>query len=125
METAQQKRIFLIEDYQPLAHFLKLQLEAEGYRVHAEAQGTPALKYALDHPADFDLVILDLKLLDISGLEVCKQLRRITGALPILMLTGLGEPIDQLRGIAHGADAYLKKPCETSLLLKTIDSLLS
>ncbi len=124
MEKTEQKKILIVEDDQPLAHILQLQLKSRGFEVHTETYGRKALNYAAENPVD--LVILDLKLPDLDGYEVCKELRRLYNpwALPVLMLTGLNEPIDQLRGFAHGADAYLTKPCEPEELEKTIGLLL-
>ena len=124
MSDEMKKQILVVEDDQPLAHLLKLQLESRGYGVHTETHGSNALSYAAEHP--IDLAILDLKLPDLNGYEVCKQLRRIyrTWELPIVMFTALSEAADQLRGFAHGADAYLTKPCEPEDLLKTVDLLI-
>ncbi|MCM8794906.1 MAG: response regulator [Candidatus Omnitrophica bacterium] len=124
MKEAMRRHLLVVEDDEPLAHLLKLQLESEGFDVHTESLGKSAVSYATDHP--IDLVILDLKLPDVNGYEVCRQLRKIhtPWSVPVLMLTGMNEPIDQLRGFAHGADAYLTKPCEPSELMKTIQLLL-
>ena len=124
MQDEPKKRILVVEDDQPLADVLRLMLESKGFEVHTELRGTKALVYAADHPVH--LAILDLKLPDLSGYEVCKQLRRIyhLWELPIVMLSALDEPLDQLRGFAHGADAYLTKPCESAELLKTINLLI-
>ena len=120
MVKERQRQILVIEDDESLAHLLKMQLESEGFTVHTETRGTKGLSYAAEHP--LNLVILDLKLPDVSGFQVCKELRRIHRPwnLPILMLTALNEPVDQLRGFAHGADAYLTKPYEPDELLQTI-----
>ena len=122
--ATQQKRILVVEDDEPLAQLLKLKLESEGFMVHAVTRGMAALNYAADQP--IDLVILDLKLPDVSGYEVAKELRKLyhPWVLPLLMLTGLEKPADQLRGFAHGADAYLTKPYEPDELMKTIALLL-
>ena len=119
------KTILVVEDDVPLADILKIELESEGFEVHTENLGTPALTYAASHP--INLVILDLKLPDINGYEVCKGLRKVCHpwTLPIIMLTGMTEPIDQLKGFAHGADAYLMKPCKLDDLLNTIKLLVA
>ncbi len=118
------RRILIVEDDEPLAHLLKLRLEGEGFAVQTETSGRAALTYAAGHP--MDLVILDLKLPDLSGYDVAKQLRRTyqPWVLPVLMLTGMDKPVDQLRGFAHGADAYITKPFEPDELVKTITLLL-
>ncbi len=124
MKEAVKRRLLVVEDDEPLAHLLKLQLELEGFEVHTETRGKSAVNYATNNIVD--LVILDLRLPDLSGYEVCRELRKIYNpwAVPVLMLTALNEPIDQLRGFAHGADAYLTKPCEQQELMKTIGLLL-
>ncbi|MBI3319108.1 MAG: response regulator [Candidatus Omnitrophica bacterium] len=119
-----QKRILIVEDDEPLAHLMKMKLESDGgFAVHVETRGNSALSYAAGHP--LDLVILDLKLPDVSGYDVAKHLRKLyhPWVLPVLMLTGLDKPIDQLRGFAFGADAYLTKPYEPDELMKTIQLL--
>lgn len=119
-----EERVLVIEDDTALAKFLKSLLESVGYHVHTEESGAPALTYAAEHRPH--LVILDLRLPDIDGYQVCRQLRQLyhPSLVPVLMLTGMDQPIDQLRGFAHGADAYLTKPCEPPELLKTITLLL-
>ena len=124
MAERRQERILVVDDDEAVARILRLRLESVGYHVHTEGGGATALLYAAEHPVD--LVILDLRLPDINGYEVCRRLRQLfhSWSLPILMLTGLDQPVDQLRGFAHGADAYLTKPCEPSELLKTVALLL-
>lgn len=124
MAIKPRKHILIVEDDEPLAHLLKMTLESEQCEVWMETRGTKALAYAAEHP--LDLVILDLKLPDISGYEVAKALRKLyhPWVLPLLMLTGMDKPADQLRGFAHGADAYLTKPYEPEELMKTIGLLL-
>lgn len=119
------KQILIVEDDEPLAHLIKLKLESDGeFAAHVETRGTAAMNYASEHP--LDLVILDLKLPDVSGYEVAKHLRKLyhPWVLPVLMLTGLDTSLDQLRGFAFGADAYLTKPYEPSELMRTIRLLL-
>ncbi len=118
------KEILIIEDDEQMARSLRRLLEREGFVIHVATCGEAALSYAAEHRSS--LVMLDLRLPDVGGYEVCKSLRKLyhPWAVPILMLTGMDRPIDQLRGFAHGADAYLIKPCESSELLSTISLLL-
>ncbi len=120
MTQREQKMILLVDDDDALVAVLAVKLKSVGYRVHAERCGTTALIYAAEHRPD--LVILDLRLPDMDGYEVCRRLRGFYGRwdVPILMLTGMDRPIDEVRGFAHGADAYLVKPCEPLELLNTI-----
>ena len=119
-ETGPKRQILIVEDDEPLAIMLRMKLETEGFDAAIAPSGAAALRYAAEHKVD--LVVLDIKLPDTSGYEVAKQLRRLwhPWVLPILMLTGLDKPVDQLRGFAHGADAYLTKPYNPAELMKTI-----
>lgn len=123
MESMRRKQILLVEDEPPLAFGLKKRLEMAGFDVHAELKGQPALDYVVDHRVD--LVILDVNLPDINGYQIARQVRKFyhPWAVPILMLTINDKPIDQLRGFAHGADAYLTKPFHTQELLSTVSTL--
>ena len=117
-------KILVVEDEEKIARLLMLRLESAGYSVHTEARGRAALSYVAEYPPD--LVILDLKLPDMGGYDVCKELRHLSRhwVIPVLMLTGMTQPIDQLRGFANGADAYLTKPFELPKVLETIAQLL-
>ena len=124
MAPQERRRILVVEDEEALARLVKWQLESVGYEVHTEGTGTRALTYAAEYRPD--LVVLDLRLPDMHGYDVCNKLRELyhPWVLPILMLTAMDKPIDQLRGFAHGADAYLTKPFESAELLKTVTLLL-
>ncbi len=121
-EDAQQ--VLIVEDDPSVAKVLKTRLGTVGYGVHVEPCGSTALRYAAEHRPD--LVVLDLRLPDLGGYEVCRQLRRLyqPWSVPVLMLTAMDRPIDQLRGFAHGADAYLTKPYSSDELLQTVELLL-
>lgn len=117
------KRILVVEDDAGTRQMLSKRLESWGFRVLTEQSGEKALETVALHPVD--LVILDVHLPDMSGLEVCTQFRRSKGPwLPVLMLTGMDRPKDRLNGFGHGADAYLTKPYKPEELLKTIEFLL-
>jgi len=123
MTDEHRKRILVIEDEEALCRLLKWQLEFAGFEVHTEMRGKAGLAYAAEHPVD--LVLLDLMLPDMHGYDVCRELRKLhhPWALPVLMLTAMAKPIDQLRGFAHGADAYLTKPFEAEHLLTAVGQL--
>jgi DNA-binding response OmpR family regulator len=125
MVVAQRRRILLVEDEEAIARLLSTYLESVGYDVHVASTGKGALAYAAAHQPD--LAILDLRLPDIHGYDVCRELREMyhSWILPVVMLTSLDAPIDQLRGYAFGADAYLTKPFEPPALLPTIEFLLN
>ena len=123
METADE--ILAIEDDEAQATMLRRVLESAGFRVHTAGTGQDGLKYATDHPVG--LAILDLRLPDITGFEVCQALRQRydSWAVPVVMLTGMDRPIDQLRGYRSGADVYLTKPYNVAELLQIVGSLLT
>ena len=124
MAHTHQKRILIVEDDESVAIMVKTRLESEGFEAHAAASGAVALVYAAERRPD--LVILDVKLPDIGGYQVARELRKIYHPwdVPILMLTGMDRPVDELRGFAYGADAYLTKPYDATEWLKTIAVLL-
>ena len=116
--------ILVIDDEKDILKLLQYSLEKEGYQVLLSKTGEEGLELARNKRPD--LIILDLMLPDMEGFQVCKELRRICSpwSVPIVMLTALSEPVDRLKGFAHGADAYLTKPCRTEELLDTIERLL-
>lgn len=125
METVARKRILLVEDEEPIARLLDHYLTSVGFDVHSETTGGQALRYAAANKPD--LVILDLRLPDVDGMEVCERLRTLyqSWMVPIMMLTGLDSSRDRARGLSSGADAYVTKPFEPPALLSVIDTLLS
>lgn len=122
--TTTRKRIMIVEDEEALARYLKRHLEAQGYEVYTETHGAKALLYAAENPPD--LAILDLRLPDLSGYEVCRELRRLCRpwTIPIVMLTAMGDPMDKARGFASGSDVYLTKPCDPEEVSRTVAALL-
>ena len=124
MPTEERKRILLIEDEAPLVRSVSWLLESAGFHVTAAMSGRAGLTCAVE--ARPDLVILDLRLPDMDGYQVCRELRKLYAPwmLPVLMLTAMDKPVDQLRGFAHGTDAYMTKPFEPTELVKTVALLL-
>lgn len=120
MVEVTRQEILVVEDDHGVAELLRRGLGSLGFAAHTESYGKTALSYAAEHRPD--LVILDLKLPDLDGYQVCKELRQLYHRwdVPILMLTGMDQPSAQLRGFAHGADAYLTKPFDMMELLRTI-----
>ena len=118
------KKILIVEDERDILHLVKHYLEKEGYRVSTAATGAEGLKLAKsDHP---DLLILDLMLPGMDGLEVCKRLRadQPTAALPIIMLTAKAEESDTVIGLELGADDYVTKPFSPKALVARVKALL-
>lgn len=113
--------ILLVEDEPRVASFVKAGLEEEGHRVQWEQNGHSGLEKAFERL--FDLVLLDVRLPDLSGLEVCRRLRLHDPGLPILMLTALDDVEDRVNGLQAGADDYLPKPFAFEELLARIQAL--
>jgi len=118
------EHILVVEDEAKLARLMKQLLEAFGFKVQTAGSGAEALTYATQERPD--LVTLDLRLPDQDGFTVCRQLRQLyhSSVLPVVMVTAMDQPIDHLRGMASGADAYLTKPYDSSELIQTIVTLL-
>ncbi len=116
------EKILLVEDDRTIARFVELELMHSGYQVRKIGDGSAALEtIAAEEP---DLLILDLMLPSIDGLEVARRLRACRSRVPILMLTAKAETQDVVTGFDAGADDYLKKPFEIPELLSRVAALL-
>jgi two-component system, OmpR family, alkaline phosphatase synthesis response regulator PhoP len=115
-------RILLIEDEPGLRLTLKDRLLSEGYAVETAPDGESGFMQAAD--GSFDLIILDLMLPKRSGFDVCRDLRNLGLAVPILMLTARGQTVDKVVGLKLGADDYVTKPFEMVELLARLEALL-
>ena len=100
-------RVLIVEDDPNVAEVVARYLQREGYRVETVADGAQGLQRALADPPD--LVVLDLMLPSIGGLEVCRRLRA-SAPVPVIMLTARGEEADRIAGLELGADDYVAKP---------------
>jgi two-component system, OmpR family, response regulator MprA len=114
-------RVLIVEDDEDIADVLRRSLRNEGYEVKTSADGVEALDLAAGFVPD--LVVLDLGLPGMDGVEVCRRLRS-DGDVPILMLTARAETEDRVTGLDSGADDYLVKPFERTELLARIRALL-
>ncbi|MEM6988466.1 MAG: response regulator transcription factor, partial [Pseudomonadota bacterium] len=115
--------ILLIEDHLDLAEMLGERLSAGGYEVDYSRRGDAGLELALAN--NYDLIVLDLSLPGLDGLEVCRRLREDAGdTTPILMLTARDTVEDRVSGLRVGADDYLVKPFAAEELLARVDALL-
>lgn len=110
-------RILIVEDERKIARFLELELQHEGYEVETAADGRSGLEKALSWKPD--LMILDLMLPELSGIEVCRRLRHESD-LPIIMLTAKDDVSDKVMGLDMGADDYMTKPFAIEELLARI-----
>lgn len=117
-------RILLIEDEERIARVLQLELEHEGYEVHTRADGRSGLKAALNESEDWELILLDVMLPELSGLEVLRRIRQVNATLPIILLTARDAVRDRVSGLDQGANDYVTKPFATIELLARIRSLL-
>ena len=116
-------RVLIVEDEDHLAAGLKLNLEAEGYAADVEDTGEAALERLVDGGA-FDVVLLDVMLPGLNGFEVVRRLREARQFVPVMLLTARSHTDDVLRGFEAGADDYLPKPFDLSILLARIRGLL-
>jgi two-component system phosphate regulon response regulator PhoB len=124
MNSGMSPRILLVEDDQGLVELIRYNLAAEGFALTATADGEQALVLAeYEQP---DVVILDWMIDSLSGIEVCRRLRRLpaTAAVPILMLTARAEETDRIRGLETGADDYMVKPFSPRELVARVRALL-
>jgi len=116
--------VLVVEDEQHLAEGLRFNLEAEGFEVTVRENGEDALKDFEAKSPGFDLLVLDVMLPGIDGFEVIRRLREQKQFLPTLMLTARGRADDLVKGLAAGADDYLAKPFDLSVLIARIKGLI-
>jgi DNA-binding response OmpR family regulator len=116
--------ILVVEDEAHLAEGLRFNLEAEGYQVNVVDTGEAALEMFEAGKSPFDVVVLDVMLPGKDGFSVISELRQAGQYVPTLMLTARGHPEDVLKGFSAGADDYLTKPFDLSILIARIRGLL-
>lgn len=117
-------RVLVVEDEAHLAQGLRFNLEAEGYSAEIAADGESATDRLLNNKEKFDVILLDIMLPGKDGFRVVSELRAARNYVPVLMLTARGRPEDVLKGFAAGADDYLPKPFNLSILLARLQGLL-
>jgi len=115
------KRILVVEDNRDLAQLLDLHLRDLSYRVDLAHDGNAGLSKATS--GGYDLVILDLMLPGLDGLEICRRLRRAATYVPILMLTSKASELDRVPGLEIGADGYVTKPLSIQELLARVKAI--
>lgn len=116
--------VLVVEDEKHLADGLRFNLEAEGYTVNTVSDGESALSLFFEQHQNYDALVLDVMLPGKDGFAVAAELRAAGYFVPVLMLTARGRPEDVLRGFESGADDYLPKPFELSVLLARLNALL-
>ncbi|TFE02980.1 response regulator transcription factor [Jeotgalibacillus salarius] len=115
-----ENRILVIEDEKNLARFIELELKYEGYKVVTEYDGRDGLNRALTE--SFDLILLDLMLPSLSGMEICRRIRQ-SEDMPIIMITAKDGVMDRVSGLDSGADDYIVKPFAIEELLARMRAL--
>jgi DNA-binding response OmpR family regulator len=121
MASGKSQTVLVVEDEASIASFVALYLKNAGYGVKTAATGSEALSQAAG--GDIALIILDLMLPDIDGIEICRRLRQRSD-VPILMLTARDEDVDKIIGLEVGADDYLTKPFNPRELVARVKSIL-
>ena len=102
------ERVLLVEDEEKLARMVEMELKYEGYEVEKAFDGRKGLELA--QSGAFDLILLDIMLPQLSGMEVLRRLRR-DSQVPVIMLTARDSVVDKVAGLDSGADDYITKPC--------------
>jgi len=115
-------RILVVEDEEAIAQGLVLNLERKGWQVDLATDGRQALERA--EPGGYDLILLDVRLPEVDGFEVCQRLRQQSDFTPILILTARSQPDDVVYGLKVGADDYMVKPFDLAELLARVEGLL-
>jgi DNA-binding response OmpR family regulator len=121
-EVSRPPKILVVEDEPKMVAGLRDNFEFEGYEVITAADGVEGLQRALGEAPD--LVVLDVMMPRLSGLEVCRQLRAQRGSIPIIMLTARGQEVDKVVGLELGADDYVTKPFSIRELLARVKAVL-
>lgn len=114
-------KILIIEDEENLVRFVELELKHEGYSVDIKLDGRSGLEAAIT--TDYDVILLDLMLPELNGLEVARRVREVKNT-PIVMMTARDSVIDRVSGLDHGADDYIVKPFAIEELLARVRALL-
>jgi len=117
------EKILVIEDEEDILALVHYNLAREGFQVSCATTGEEGLKLVAEQP---DLILLDLMLPGVDGLEVCRRLRghEATAGLPIIMMTAKGEESDVVAGLELGADDYVTKPFSPKILLARVRAVL-
>jgi DNA-binding response OmpR family regulator len=117
----QQRRVLVVDDEPRMIHFIRLNLEHDGFEVSEAASGTEALEALRDTLPD--LILLDVMMPDLDGFETLELIREISN-VPVIMLTAKGEEDDRVRGLELGADDYITKPFSPRELVSRVRAVL-
>ncbi len=116
------KKVLIAEDEAAIREIIAITLKRAGYEVTEACDGEEALLLYTEHENEFDVVLLDIMMPNIDGLEVCKRLRKISSTVGIIMLTAKTQEMDKVSGLLMGADDYITKPFSPSELMARVDS---
>lgn len=116
------KRVLVAEDESSIREFIVINLKRSGYDVVEAADGAEALREYDANNGDFDVVLLDIMMPEIDGIEVCKQLRQKSASVGIIMLTAKTQEMDKVTGLLVGADDYVTKPFSPAELMARVDA---
>ena len=119
------KRVLVAEDETSIREFIVINLQRSGYEVSQADNGRAALEMYEAAGGDFDVVLLDIMMPEMDGLEVCKRLRSMSQTVGIIMLTAKTQEIDRVTGLLVGADDYVSKPFSPSELMARSKSLIA
>lgn len=117
------KRVLVAEDESSIREFIVINLQRSGYEVSQVDNGRAALEAYEAADGDFDVVLLDIMMPEMDGLEVCKRLRSMSQTVGIIMLTAKTQEIDRVTGLLVGADDYVSKPFSPSELMARVDAI--
>ena len=117
------KKILLVEDEVAIREFEAINLNRAGYTTVQAGSGEEALDIFLSAPESFDIALLDVSMPGMDGFTLCKELRKVSNTLGIIMLTARTQEMDKISGLMMGADDYITKPFSPAELLARVDSL--
>ncbi len=117
-----ERKILIVEDEPSIVTLIKYNLEKAGFKTDVAYNGEEAIKQT--EKENYDLIVLDLMLPKMDGMEVCKTLRKTNDYIPILMLTAKDDEYDKIYGLEMGADDYLTKPFSPKELIARINAIL-
>ena len=117
------KKILVAEDEDSIREFVVINLKHSGYDVSDYNNGTDALEAYEKSGGDFDIALLDVMMPGMDGIAVCRELRKRSGSIGIIMLTAKAQEMDKVSGLMNGADDYITKPFSPSELMARVDAL--
>ena len=116
------KRVLVAEDEESIREFIVINLTRSGYEVEQAENGAVALEKFMKNESGFDVAILDIMMPELDGLSVCKELRKRSSDLGIIMLSAKTQEMDKVTGLLVGADDYVTKPFSPSELMARVDA---